>query len=43
MALRAAIEETRLKSVEFLKNHLVLKSHVIWCMREGNVFPTLNS
>lgn len=42
MALRAAIEEIRLRSVESLEDHLILKSYVICYGREGNMFPTLS-
>lgn len=42
MGLRAAIEEIRLRSVASLKDHLILKSHVICYARGGNMFPTVN-
>lgn len=42
MPLGAAIKEIRLKSVESLKDHLILKIHVICYGGEGTLFPTLN-
>lgn len=43
VALRAAIEENKLKNVESLNDHLILESHVIWYGRDRNMFLTLSA